>query len=117
MIYFILFIDIVLSVTAQLLLRAGARRLSGELSPALITEILRNWYILGGMLLFGTAFVFYVFILSRLQLHMVYPVATGTSIILITTFSYLFLNETITARQVAGIGTIAAGIFFVLMPK
>jgi multidrug transporter EmrE-like cation transporter len=117
MIYFILFIDIVLTVTAQLLLRVGAQRLPGEFSLALILAVLRNWYLLGGVVLFGTAFFLYVFVLSRLQLNMVYPVATGTTLILITTFSYFFLHEAITARQIAGIGAIAAGIFFVMMPK
>jgi len=117
MIYLILFVDISLTVTAQLLLRVGARRLPAELSLSVIPEVLRNWYLLGGMVCFGTAFFLYIFVLSRLPLHAVYPVSTGAALILITTFSYLFLNEAVTARQVAGIGTIAAGIFFIMMPK
>ena len=117
MIYLFLILDITLTVTAQLLLRTGARRLPSEVSFALIPEVLRNWQILGGMALFGTAFFFYLFVLSRLQLNIVYPVAAGATLVLITTFSYFFLHESITMRQVAGIGAIAAGIFFVMMPK
>ena len=117
MIYLILFIDISLTVTAQLLLRVGARRLPAELSLSVIPELLRNWYLLGGMACFGVAFFLYIFVLSRLPLHAVYPTATGTVLVLITLFSYFFLNELLTARQVAGIGAIAAGIFLVLMPK
>ena len=116
MIYLILFIDITLTVTAQLLLRAGARRLPAEISFAVIPDFLRNWYLLGGMACFGAAFFLYVLVLSRLPLHSVYPVATGAALILITALSYFFLNESVTARQVAGIGSIAAGIFFIMLP-
>lgn len=117
MIYLFLCIDIALTVTAQLLLRVGARRLPADISAAIIPEILRNWYLLGGMVCFGLAFCLYVLVLSRLPLHMIYPVSTGAALVLITTFSYFFLNELVTMRQVAGIGTIAAGIFFIMMPK
>ena len=116
MIYLVLILDIILTVTAQLLLRVGARRLPVEFSLAVIPDILRNWYLLGGMFCFGAAFCLYVLVLSRLPLHSVYPVATGAGLILITLLSYLFLNEAVTARQVAGIGTIAAGIFFIMLP-
>lgn len=117
MIYLLLILDICFSVAAQLLLRVGARRLSGDFSFALIPEILRNWYLLGGMTLFGMSFFLYIFVLSRLQINVAYPVAAGTGLVLITAFSYFFLNEFLTMRQVAGIGAIAAGIFLVLMSK
>lgn len=117
MIYLLFILDICFSVAAQLLLRVGARRLSGDFSLALIPEILRNRYLLGGMTLFGMSFFLYVFVLSRLQINVAYPVAAGTGLVLITAFSYFFLNEFLTVRQVTGIGAIAAGIFLVLMPK
>ena len=117
MIYVLLFFDIILTVAAQLSLRVGAKRLSGDISLALISEALRNGYLLFGMACFGAAFVLYVLVLSRLELATVYPVAVGMGLILITACSYFFLDELLTARQVAGIGAIAAGIFLVLMPK
>lgn len=106
-----------MAVAAQLLLRVGAKRLSGDLSLALIPDMVRNWYLLGGMALFGVSFFLYVFILSRLQLNIVYPIAVGMGFVLITTVSYFFLNELLTVRQVTGIGAIIAGVFLVLMPK
>ncbi len=117
MIYLLLILEVCVAVTAQLLLRVGSRRLTGDFSLSLIPEMIRNWYLLAGMALFGVSFFLYVFILSRLQLHLVYPFAVGAGLVLITTLSYFFLNEAITSRQIAGIGAIAAGIFLVLMPK
>lgn len=117
MIYLLLILDICFSVAAQLLLRVGAKQFSGGFTLALIPEVLRNRYLLGGMTLFGISFFLYVVVLSRLQINVAYPVAAGTGLVLITAFSYFFLNEFLTMRQVAGIGAIAAGIFLVLMPK
>jgi multidrug transporter EmrE-like cation transporter len=111
MIAMLIFIENILAVSAQLCLRHGARRLaSGSLAPSIVLEPLRNPYILSGLVLHGVSFFVYVFILSKLQLSVLYPIATGLSILLITVTSVLVFGEGLTGAQVTGILAIAGGI-------
>src|SRR3989344_5403658 len=103
MIYWLLLLDIFLTVSAQLVLRTGAHRLSSGLSLSIVLEPLRNIFLFAGLLLYAVSFFLYIFILSKLQLHVVYPVATGTILVLITVFAYFFLKETLTVIQIVGI--------------
>ena len=117
-VYVLLFIDIILTVSAQLLLRSGAQRLSGtKLSLEIIFEPLKNGFLLGGIILYGISFFLYVFILSKLQLNIVYPISTGVILILITLGSYFLLKETIYTTQIVGIAAILIGIVLVLLPR
>jgi multidrug transporter EmrE-like cation transporter len=119
MIYILLAIDIFLTVVAQLSLRRGALRLdtSDGISIALVQELLKNSFLLMGLVLFAISFFLYVFILSRLQLSVVYPVVTGAILILITAASHFLLKEALTAMQAVGILVIAMGIVLVLLPR
>ncbi len=118
LVYALLFVDVVLTVSAQLLLRSGAQRLSGmRLSLEIIFEPLKNGFLLGGIILYGISFFLYVFILSKLQLNVVYPVSVGIMLVLITAFSYLFLKESLTTTHIAGIVAILIGVMTVLLSK
>lgn len=117
MIYLLLFLDIILTVSAQLVLRIGAKNLQSGLSFALVFEPLKNMFLLAGMALFGVSFFLYVFILSKLQLNIVYPVATGTILVLITVISHFFLKEILTTLQAIGIVAILIGVVLVLLPR
>ncbi|MEK7642985.1 MAG: hypothetical protein AAB372_00850 [Patescibacteria group bacterium] len=118
MAYALLIVDITLTVAAQLLLRTGAARLSGQgVSFSIILEPLKNMFLLGGMVLYGVSFFLYILVLSRLQLNMLYPVATGSALVLITILSYIFFRETLTVLQVTGIVAILLGIVLVLLPR
>lgn len=116
-IYALLVFDIFLTVSAQLSLRVAAHRLHEGLSFALLLEPLKNSFLFLGMILYAVSFFLYVFILSKLQLNVVYPVATGTILICITLASYWLFKETLTALQVGGIGFILIGIVLVLLPQ
>ena len=118
MIYLLLFIDIILTVSAQLSLRVGAERMwSSSFSLGILTEPLKNIFLFTGLLLYAISFFLYVFILSKLQLNVVYPVATGTILVLITAFSYFFLKETLTVIQIVGIAAILVGVILILLPR
>jgi|SRR3989344_2395779 len=118
MIYWLLLLDIFLTVSAQLSLRVGAERMgSSGFSFRILTEPLKNTFLFTGLLLYAVSFFLYVFILSRLQLHVVYPIAVGATLILITLASYLFLKESVTVLQVVGVCAILLGIFLLLLPK
>jgi len=51
--------------------------------------------------------------LSRLRLNVLYPVATGLSILSITILSVVLFGERLSAPQSLGIGAIAGGIALV----
>jgi multidrug transporter EmrE-like cation transporter len=111
MLAFLIVLENVLAVTAQLCLRRGATRLAdAALSPSIVLEPFRNPYIFSGLVFHGIAFFVYVFILSKLRLNVLYPVATGLSILLITLASVVILGERIGIAQVCGILAIAGGI-------
>lgn len=107
-----------MTVGAQLSLRVGAERMGGSgFSLRILAEPLKNSFLFVGLLLYAVSFFLYVFILSRLQLHVVYPIAVGATLILITLASYLLLKETITIIQIVGIAAILIGVILVLIPR
>ena len=115
-IYLLLILDIFLTLAAQVSLRIGAARLD-SVGFSIILEPLRNPFILSGLILYAVSFFLYVFILSKLRLNIVYPVATGTILVLITLISYTFFKETLTLIQGIGIVAILIGTILVLLPK
>ncbi|MDP3954678.1 MAG: hypothetical protein Q8Q06_04710 [bacterium] len=119
--YIILFIAIVFAVSGQILLKRGSMVVSEVLkSPKDIVSfglsMLKSANIMGGLVLFGIAFVMWVWILSKMQLHVVYPVSTALQIALLSLGSWLLLKEALSIVQVVGIGIIILGIFLLLKP-
>lgn len=118
MVYVLFALDILLTVGAQLALRVGAVRLGKEgFSFSFLLEPAKNSLLLLGLFFYGVSFFLYIFILSRLQVHIVYPIAVGTTLVLITLASYFFLKEAITTLQIVGTSAIVIGIFLLLLPK
>ena len=115
--YLILLIGLVLTVAAQVLLKFGMSR-NGEIVFSarnllrLLPEIFTNPYLLGGLISLGIGFLLWLVVLSRLKLSVAIPF-TSINYILILLFSWLFLKETISAIQLAGVAVIIAGLFLV----
>lgn len=100
-------IEVCIAAGAQLLLRHGAMNLEHDgLSLSLIIEPLRNLSILGGLVLHGVGFFLYVYILSKLQLNVFHPIATGATIVLVALLSVALLRESLGFAQFAGIGLV-----------
>jgi drug/metabolite transporter (DMT)-like permease len=62
-----------------------------------------------GMFLIVAGFVFWMLCLARLQLAYAYPIACS-SVLLVTFFSAIFLNEAVTGRMWAGTALVLLGI-------
>lgn len=109
------------TVSAQLLLKKGVLSL-GELQFSfseivhLAPKILQNFWLMGGLFLFGVGFFLWVLLLSRLPLHTAYPILIGLNFSLITISSWLFFKEHFSFFQIAGVITIMMGIYL-LSPK
>jgi multidrug transporter EmrE-like cation transporter len=110
----VLLLAILANVGAQLSLRFGMRsfninRKSNILETLL--EIIKNWYVWQGLILYGVGFSLYLYILSKFEVSFIYPIITASIFILLLTFSSLILNESITVKKVISITIIIIGIF------
>jgi drug/metabolite transporter (DMT)-like permease len=101
------------SAGAQLLLKRvidEARR-SAAGGAALLELLTRERVLRGGgaLLLVGLGFLFWVLCLTRLDLTYAYPIACA-SVLFVTLFGAIFLQETVTARTWAGTMLVLVGV-------
>ncbi|MFH1894761.1 MAG: EamA family transporter [Patescibacteria group bacterium] len=117
--FLLLGFSILATVSAQLLLKKGMMEI-GQLnfSPTnllnLIGQIFHNIYLLSGLASFGLSFFSWLFILSKLQLNIAYPIITSLNFCLIIFGSWFLFKEQISFYQILGIGFIVLGIFLLL---
>ncbi|MCP6718277.1 MAG: SMR family transporter [Patescibacteria group bacterium] len=116
-----LLVSVITASTAQIFLKKGVLNLtnlnlsfSGLLK--LFVSIFQNKWLFLGSSLFVFSFVFYLFVLSKLQLNLAYPVMVSAGIILVAIGSWTFFQEQVSQWQVLGISLIILGIFL-LFPK
>ncbi|OGN13464.1 MAG: hypothetical protein A3C71_00255 [Candidatus Yanofskybacteria bacterium RIFCSPHIGHO2_02_FULL_43_15c] len=117
--YLILFATIFLSALANIFLKMGSLVLGGALVlPKNIKEgfeflflMFKNLYVLGGLAALGISFVLWVWLLSKIQLNIFYPIALSTQIILIALASRFLFKEPWSAIQVVGSAIIIFGVF------
>jgi len=117
----VLLIPIFAASTAQVFFKKGILNLGGldfSLSGflSLIPKIFHSGWLLGGIILFGIGFLFYLFALSKFQLNIVYPILVSAGIILLAIASWIFFNEPLSPWQILGTIIIILGIFL-LFPK
>ncbi len=65
------------------------------------------------LVLYGLAFVIWIWLLSKDSLSILYPLGLSLNVIFALVSASLFLGETITVHQIVGIGIIILGIFVV----
>lgn len=120
-IFFVLAASILTTVGAHLFLKKGVLGF-GQLNfsfslPSIfsfIFRILQSGWLVVGLLLFGVSFLIWIFILSKLQLNMAYPVVVSLNFCLITVASWLIFKEYLAPLQILGIAIIIFGTFLVL---
>jgi len=116
--YLILIFEIFLASLANILLKKGSLVLSSILiAPKNIKDAIdialamfKNVYILSGLVAFGVAFFLWVWLLSKIQLNIFYPIALSTQIILIAVISRSLFKEPLTVIQILGILIIITGV-------
>ena len=75
---------------------------------------LTDWKIIAGMLLYVVSFGVWMIILkTSTNLSIAYPIVVSLGIVTIAISGYVFMHESITFRQVIGIGLIVIAIFLV----
>ena len=117
---FLLLIICILSTSlAQLCFKKGVLKW-GELDFSLpqvfslIPQIFQNVWIMSGVFLFGISFILWLFILSRLQLNVAYPIALSSQVIITTVAAWLLFKDYLSVIQILGIAVIIIGIFLLL---
>ncbi len=115
-IFFLLFIAIFFAASAQILVKKGASLLNiNELSlPEILQvflQIAKNIYILLGLFLIGISFLLWLFVVSKKQLNVAYPITASVSIVLVSIFSWILFKETLSLIQISGIALIILGVF------
>jgi multidrug transporter EmrE-like cation transporter len=66
-----------------------------------------------GAALYGLSFLLWMFILSRSELSVAYPVVIGATLMATTLASWLLLKEPINALRLAGVAVIFLGVIVV----
>ncbi len=115
--FLLLLVAILLSVTGELLLKGGMNRV-GTLSfrPNLFLPTLWRAFttpqIIAGFVLAFAASIFWLAVISRVQLSYAYPML-GLSYVVVLFASWLLLGEHFSFTRLAGVFIICSGVFVV----
>jgi multidrug transporter EmrE-like cation transporter len=99
---------------ANIFIKAGmrGRKFDGNLAASLLSAFLSPPLICG-IMLFVVALVGYSFVLSKMNLSVVYPILTTMAFIVVISASWLFFDETIKVLQIMGYILILSGVWLV----
>jgi len=119
--FLLLGLAILSTAAAHLLLKKGML-LVGQLDFSLsnllnlFLQIFQNIYLFFGLISFGLGFFFWLFVLSKIQLNIAYPIMTSLNFCLVIVGSWFFFREELSSLQILGIGLIILGIYLLLKP-
>jgi len=116
-VYAMLLVGICMSVTGELLLKHGMNQMGvlslnpGTLLPSLVRTFSSPFILLGFAAVFGGS-IFWLAVISRVQLSYAYPLLSLGYVIVVIS-SWAFLNEQLSLQRVAGVLVICLGVFVV----
>ena len=109
-------ISVLTGAFAQTMMKLGTRQLGafGE-TPffAYLFKLLTTPLILLAIASYGFGVIFYMFMLSRLDLGFLYPVMTALGLIVTTVISATLLSEQVSLVRLGGIVLMVMGVFLV----
>ena len=109
----LLLVYVLCSALGLTLIKMGMNQGSSfSLSGGAVSVRFTALFILGA-LLYICSFLLSMFVLSKLQMNLFYPISAGLIYILVTTFSVLLLKENFSVLQLAGAGLILGGIVLI----
>lgn len=91
-------LTILLNTIAQLLLKLGAG------------QNFFNIYLIAGIFTYSLSTIFYILVLSKLNLSLTYPIVIGLTVVATTLTGAIFLKEQVASIQWLGIGLMISGI-------
>lgn len=113
----LLLATVMLNVTGQLLMKKGMTTvgiISGELSvmAGTLMRAFLNPYVVAGVAAYGFSSIFWLVLLSRVDLSYAYP-ALSLGYVLITLVSAFVLGEQVSALRWAGVFVICIGVVMI----
>lgn len=112
MIYILLGINIILLVLGQTLWKIGLSGMELKLTFQGIIKMFLNPYVFGGLAVYGVATVIWMYILSKAEISLVYPLQSLCYVIT-AVVAVLIFKESVPATRWFGIGLIILGAYFV----
>lgn len=112
MIYILLLVNIASLVIGQTLWKIGVKKISMDLSFKGLIEIIKNPYILGGLFIYAFATIIWLYILSKEDLSIVYPLQSLCYLFTLI-ISIMIFKEYVPATRWIGVGFIVFGAFLV----
>jgi len=116
-IFFLILLSTVFTVAGQLFFRKGMLEV-GEISFSLqslwktLGGTASNIYVISGFILFALGAIWWLVILSRVEVSYAYPIGSLGYVLLLFA-SWLFLGESIPLSRWIGVFFICLGIFFI----
>lgn len=108
MIYVLIFINILMLVSGQVLWKIGISKIDFNLSLHGIINIIFNPYVLGGGVIYVLATLIWIYILSKEELSRVYPLQSVCYVVGILA-GVLIFKEGFTLSKIFGAGFIIVG--------
>ncbi len=113
----LLLVTVTLNVAGQFLMKRGMSQvgvISGDLSQMIssLTIAFTNPYVLAGVGAYGLSSIFWLVLLSRVDLSYAYP-ALSLGYVLVTLVSALMLGEYVSGLRWAGVLVICVGVLLV----
>jgi multidrug transporter EmrE-like cation transporter len=99
---------------AQTLMKMGTNRVGvfGETPPIeYLFRLITDPFVLLAIASYGFGVIFYMFMLSRLDLSYLYPAMVALGLVLATVISYFIFNEHVSLLRMGGIGMVILGVF------
>jgi len=114
-VHFVLIFALVANAVANILIKEGMKAKELNITDLVGTfkAIVFNPTVLSGLFFFGLALAAYSFVLSQVKLSVAYPIMTSVGFLIVVSYSFMFLHESITALQVGGLVLILAGVWMV----
>jgi len=98
----------------SILLKKGSGRFHLDFSTKGIINLLTNWNIIFGGLLYFLSLIGFIFLLRQQELSILYPL-TSIGYIFVTLFSVWLLKERINAYKILGIALIIFGVWMITL--
>lgn len=111
MIYLLLFINVCLLVTGQMLWKVGASSIN-EWGAATILYLLRSPFFIGGGLLYVIATFIWLYIISKMPFSVAYPLQS-LSYVLGVIAAYFIFKEQVEVTQWVGVFVIVVGVYLI----
>lgn len=104
---------IAFNALANVLMKAGARRLTLSSGPGLVRHVISDPYLLLGVLSFGLALAGYTYALTRFPLAVAYPLMTGIGFIIVALAGAALFGERLLPLRLCGMAVILVGVVLV----